>query len=149
MTEPNGGGLDLRPLGEQAGEDPGGTGGASGGGTVAGAGQPSGGTLDSRRGEANAPVHDPEATPRPDSLAGITDNEIAAEAAVLGSADGALADASGTRSAVGLTPAGGETVGGGAGRGEPGSGTPGDRSGLGGGDPLGAPGGATGGSGGG
>lgn len=143
MTEPSqgsgGGGLDLRPLGEQAGEDPGGAGGASGGGTVAGAGQPSGGTLDSGRGEAGASVGEPRATPRPDSLAGVADDEIAGEAAALGSADGALADAAGMRGAIGLTPSGGETVGGGAGRGEPGSGVPGDRSGLGGGDPLGAP----------
>ena len=141
MTDPQGGGLDLRPLGEQAGEDPGGAGGASGGGTMAGAGEPSGGTLDSSHGQAGAPVGEPNATPRPDSLAGIADDEIAAEAAALGSADGALADRTGTPGAIGLTPSGGETVGAGAGRGEPGSGTGGDRSGLGGGDPLGAPGG--------
>ncbi|HEX8384071.1 MAG TPA: hypothetical protein VF592_11930 [Sphingomonas sp.] len=139
MTDQRGGGLDLRPLGEQAGEDPGGTGGSSGGGTIAGAGQPSGGTLDSRRGEVDAPVRDPHATPRPDSLAGIADSEIAAEAAVLGSADGSLADASGARGAVGTTPSGGEMLGTGAGRGEPGSGTGADHSGLSGGDPLGAP----------
>ena len=138
----NGGGLDLRSLGNNDTEDQGGTGGSSGGGTMAGAGQPSGGTLDSQRGEAGAPAVDAGATPRPDSLAGVTDNEIAAEAAALGSADGSLADAaSGADGAPGLTPAGGETVGG-AGRGEPGSGLGGDRGELGGGDPLATPSGA-------
>lgn len=46
----NGSGLDVRPLGSNRTEDQGGTGGSSGGGTVAGKGQPSGGTLDSQRG---------------------------------------------------------------------------------------------------
>jgi hypothetical protein len=132
--EPNTSGLDLRPLGGNAGEDPGGTGGSSGGGTSAGAGSPTGGTLDSQRGEANAPVGEPHATPRPDSLAGIADSEIAAEAAALGSADGSLADAAGLSGPGGSSM--GEAIGGGAGRAEPGSGTPGDRGELGGGDPA-------------
>lgn len=134
--EPDTHGLDLNKLGGNASEDRGGTGGQSGGGTMAGAGQPSGGTLDSLRGEANAPVHEPHATPRPDSLAGVADSEIAAEAAVLGSADGALADAAGGGGGAGTAPSMGEAIGSGAGRGEPGSGTPGDRGELGGGDPL-------------
>lgn len=142
MTDPHAGGdgVDLRPLGEQAGEDPGGAGGASGGGTAAGAGEPAGGTLDSRRGVGDAPVGDPHATPRPDSLAGVTDDEIAAEADALGSADGGLARAAGMPGSPGVTPSGGETVGAGAGRGEPGAGTGGDKSGLGGGNPGGMPG---------
>lgn len=131
MTDrPDGGGLDLRPLGEQAHGDAGG---------VGGGGEPSGGLLGGQRGEADAPVGEPHATPRPDSLAGIADSEIAGEAAALGSADGALADAGGIPGAVGTNPSGGETVGGGAGRGEVGSGVGGDRSGLGGGDPLASP----------
>lgn len=138
--ERNGGGLDLRPLGSQPGEDPGGTGGASGGGAGAGAGQPSGGTLGGERGEAGAPAEEQRATPPRDSLAGITGNEAAAEAGALGPAEGELAEAAGvSRSAPGVTPSGGETIGTGPGRGEPGVGTGGDHSNLGGGDPLAPP----------
>lgn len=140
MTDQRGGAVSLRGLASEPNEDPGGAGGAGGGGASAGAGQPSGGTLGPNRGEAATPVCEPDATPRPDSVAGITDSEIAAEAGALGSADGMLADAAGaSQSAQGTTPAGGETVGTGAGRGEPGTGTPADHGGLGGGDPLAPP----------
>lgn len=135
----NGGGLDLRPLADHAGEDPGGAGGSSGGGAMAGAGQPAGGTLDSRRGEGDAPVHDPQANPPRDSLAAIAGNEIAAEAAALGPADGSLADtaaASGLRQPV--TSTDGQALGSGVGRSEGGVGVGGDQGDLGGGDPLGA-----------
>lgn len=140
MIDGRGGAVDLRGLTNEPGEDPGGAGGASGGGTAAGAGQPSGATLDSDRGEAGAPVREPDATGRRDSLAGITGSEEAAEAAVLGPADGELSDASGrSQASPGAFPSGGETVGAGAGTGEPGAGTPPDHGGLGGGDPLAPP----------
>jgi hypothetical protein len=140
MTDHPIGGVDLRPLSEQGSEDPGGAGGASGGGTIAGAGEPSGGTLGRQRGEAGTPAVEPHATPPADTLAGITDSEIAGEAAALGGADGSLAQAAGIAGgAHGRPPAGPEAVGAGAGRGEVGVGTGGDRSGLAGGDPLAIP----------
>jgi hypothetical protein len=94
---------------------------ASGGNTVAGAGDPSGGPVGGTPGSSMA----------------TGDGAIAAEAAALGSVEGTLADAAaqaqpgGDR--LGTVPTGGETLGGGAGRDEPGSGTPGDTGDLGGG----------------
>ena len=117
------GGLNEAVLAGRDKEDLGGAGGSSGGGTMAGAGEPSGGTLD-RAG---------------DTLADVTDNEVAKEAAALGPSDGSLADAANGNGPrlPGVGPVGGETVGSGAGRGDPGSGTPGGRGELGGGGPLG------------
>ena len=69
------------------------------------------------------------------TTAGLLNDHIAAEAGALGSEDGALADEAEDRqrveAPVGRT--GGEALGGGSGRGETGSGTPGDRGDLGGG----------------
>jgi hypothetical protein len=70
-------------------------------------------------------------------LAGLDGGGMAAEAAALGPADGALADESSAREpgAERLSggPVGGEALGTGAGRGEPGSGTQNDTGDLGGG----------------
>src|SRR5437868_3862392 len=114
MTDQDtGGGINGAELQDR--EDLGGAGGSSGGGTIAGSGDPSGGTL-----------------------GGTVGGGIAGEAAALGDADGSLADAASAtepgaeRLSVG--PTGGETFGAGAGRGEVGSGTPGDKGDLGGGD---------------
>jgi hypothetical protein len=105
-------------------EEPlGGTGGSSGGGTIAGSGDPDGGTLEGLRRETQME----RVSASPD------DAEIAAEAGALGSADGALADAA----AGARDPAAGTSIGeslGTVGRAEAGSGTPGDRGELGGGD---------------
>lgn len=88
-------------------------------------------------GRAPVPVHDAKAAPHRDTLASIEDSEIAGEASALGSADGALADAADpARPRQDGTPTMGEAVGSGAGRGEPGSGTPGDHGDLGGADPM-------------
>ena len=93
----------------------------SGGNTVAGAGDPSGGPIGGT----------------PGTSAALGDGGIAAEAAALGRVDGTLADAAAQaqggaeRLGAGLT--GGETIGAGAGRGETGSGTPADTGDLGGG----------------
>lgn len=98
------------------GEDElGGTGGSSGGGTTEGKGQVSGGTTDRER-----------------SMPAGTAHGIAAEAEALGHPEGGLAGM-GQRSNAGAEPTGAETVGAGAGRGEPGSGTAKDTGDLGGG----------------
>jgi hypothetical protein len=110
-------GLAGRRLAERDKDDLDGTGGSSGGGTIAGAGTVSGGTTDRSAGPAD--------------LAG-TAHGAATEAAALGSADGSLADL-GQRSNPGADVTGAEAIGAGAGRGEAGSGTPPDRSGAGGG----------------
>ncbi len=120
--------LDEAVLADGANEDLAGSGGASGGGTVAGAGEPSGGTIDAGAGPGVSAV-DPES------------GAIAAEASALGSADGSLADQA-TSGATGAErssagPTGAEAIGAGARRGDTGSGTPGDSSGLGGGGSLG------------
>jgi hypothetical protein len=91
----------------------------SGGNTVAGSGDPYGGPIGGTPGSSDA----------------TGDAAVAAEAAALGSVDGTLADAAQQAGAepLGTVPTGGETIGTGAGRGEPGSGTPGDKGDLGGG----------------
>ncbi|MDB5668505.1 MAG: hypothetical protein JWL74_1455 [Alphaproteobacteria bacterium] len=101
-------GLDEAPLAGRGGDrDPGATGDLTGGD------EPSGGLLSS----AGA------------TTAGLTDDQIAAEAAALGPNDGGAGQAS--------TPTIGEAVGSGAGRATPGSGTPSDRGETGGGGPAG------------
>ena len=108
--------VDTRALAD--GDDAmGGTGGSAGGGTLAGGGEPSGGRLE-----------------RDAGLPEASNDEVAREAAALGPADGALADAAGVSggSGTGL----GEAVGSGAGRADTGSGTPADRGGLGGSTPA-------------
>lgn len=87
-----------------------GTGGSEGGGTTAGAGEPSGGDAD---------------------RAGLPMPEEAAAAAALGPSDGSLADAEASRGPGGTTM--GDALRG-VGR-DMGSGTPADRGDLGGGDP--------------
>ena len=93
----------------------------SGGNTVAGAGDPSGGPIGGTPGSSGA----------------AGDAGIAAEAAALGSVDGTLADAAaqaqGGAERLSAGPTGGEAIGAGATRGETGSGTPGDTGDLGGG----------------
>jgi hypothetical protein len=95
----------------------------SGGNTVAGAGDPSGGPIGGTPGSSAA------------ALGG--DGAIAAEAAALGSVDGTLADAAAQAQPgaerLSAGPTGGESIGTGAGRGEVGSGTPRDTGELGGG----------------
>jgi hypothetical protein len=120
-----GNGLSEAALPDHDGEDPGGAGGSSGGGTVAGRGEPSGGTLG---GDPAAPLL---------GLGG-RDSEVAAEAAALGDASGALADEAakpqpGAERLSGGTT-GAEAIGQGTGRAATGSGTPGDKGDLGGGD---------------
>ena len=119
---PQGGGLNERAL-EPAvdSENMTGTGGGAGGGTIAGSGDPSGpGTI--------AGITNPLAMP---GIAGDREAEIVAEAAALGTADGALSDAVGVGgSAVATTM--GDAIGSSAGR-DVGSGTPGDKGELGGG----------------
>lgn len=120
-----GSGLGDAPLADHDPEDIGGAGGSSGGGTIAGRGEPSGGTLGASPGA---------------SLPGLggKDSEVAAEAAALGEASGALADSAANArpgaERLGAGPSGAEATGQGAGRGEIGSGTPGDRGDLGGGE---------------
>lgn len=112
-----GNGLSNAVLPNHDDEDLGGAGGGAGGGTMAGAGEPSGGLMGTTV-----------------TMSGINDENIAAEAAALGTADGSLADAaSGSAGGVSSAPTGAEAIGGGAGRGPAGSGTPGDHSELGGG----------------
>ena len=103
----SGGGLNEAALAGRGEEDPGGAGGGSDGGTMAGAGEPSGGLLSGAGG----------------TTAGLIDDNIAAEAAALGPADGSLSDA--------------EALGDGVGRATTGSGTPRDRGETGGGGGLG------------
>jgi hypothetical protein len=101
----------------------------SGGDTLAGAGDPSGGAIGATAGTAAGPGG---AHPATSGASGA-----AAEAAALGAVDGSLADyaAQAEPGAERLSggPAGGETLGAGAGRGDVGSGTPADRGDLGGG----------------
>ena len=119
-----GNGLNEAVLADRDDDALGGTGGSSGGGTIAGSGDPAGGTLDEQRG-----VRMEHAGAAPG------DAEIAEEAGALGPADGSLADAL----SGGRDPNAGASIGeslGGAGRADAGSGTPGDRGELGGGDPM-------------
>ena len=67
------------------------------------------------------------------TMSGINDENIAAEAAALGAVDGALADEEAGEDPHVNRRSGAEGLGGGAGLGEPGSGTPGDKGELGGG----------------
>ncbi|HEX8125449.1 MAG TPA: hypothetical protein VF548_07700 [Allosphingosinicella sp.] len=119
-----GNGLNAAALAGHDREDLGGAGGSSGGGTIAGRGEPSGGTL----GGAGAGS----------AALGGSDGAIAAAAAALGDASGALADEAAKRQPgaerVAGGPTGAEAIGQGAGRGDIGSGTPGDKGDLGGGD---------------
>ncbi|HEX9964896.1 MAG TPA: hypothetical protein VGB04_07915 [Allosphingosinicella sp.] len=135
-------GLNEAALADHDREDIGGAGGSSGGGTIAGRGEPSGGTLggtggtqggvpgDMLRGESVMGAASP-------SLGG-KDGGIAAEAAALGDASGALADEAANRQPGAERLSGGvtgaEAIGQGAARGDIGSGTPGDKGDLGGGD---------------
>jgi hypothetical protein len=118
------GGLDLGALADRDRDEPGGEGDLTGGGADA----------------ASAPGNMPVGT---GSLAGLDGSGIAVEAASYGPADGALADAAaaagegGRERQHGAGPTGAEAIGQGAGRGEPGSGTPGDRGETGGGGPPG------------
>jgi hypothetical protein len=127
-----------------AGQEPlGSTGGSSGSGAISGRGEPSGGTLDHSGGALAGTPKDAgenaQVAAGADSLSAQSENQIASEAAALGSADGSLADAARAGSAAqpGVGPTGAEAIGSGAGRGEIGSGTPADRGELGGGGPLG------------
>ena len=129
---PQGGGLNERAL-EPATEEPlSGSGGAAGGGTLAGDGDPSGEDTDrpSPDGRASDASADGNSLARTGKAGGVTDSEEAAEAAALGPADGSLADAAGGGAAG--APNLGESLRGGAGR-DIGSGTASDKSGLGGG----------------
>ena len=127
MPTPQGDGLNettLAPTNDDRGLS--GTGGAEGGGTIAGAGDPSGGETDLET--AGLPT-DPSRSFLAQSRNGPVASEEAAEAAALGSADGALSDEA--------TPKGqgGTTMGDALrspGR-DIGSGTPGDKGDLGGG----------------
>jgi hypothetical protein len=133
-----GGGLNEAALAGANKEDLGGSGGSSGGGTIAGSGEPSGGTL--QGGQTIGGVS-ADAGPGPATLTGgvaaLDPSGIAAEAAALGSVDGTLADAAqraaGQAPHLGGGPVGSEALGAGAGRGDVGSGTPSDRGDLGGG----------------
>jgi hypothetical protein len=132
-----------RGLNEVAAAEPereplGATGGSAGGGTRAGAGEPSGGLTDVRsddRVERNGLT----------GAGANTDEQIAREATALGSVSGTLADAaSGETDAADSSggPVGGEAVGAGPGRGAVGSGLPQDHGELGGGGPPGQQGGS-------
>ena len=68
------------------------------------------------------------------TMSGINDENIAAEAAALGAENGALADAAAGEENHVNRRTGAEGLGGGAGLGEPGSGTPSDKGDLGGGN---------------
>src|SRR5438270_4487010 len=91
------GGLNEAALADRDEETLGGTGGSSGGGTIAGAGEPSGGTTDQDIGTL-----------------GARDGLIAAEAAALGDASGSLANAAAAAAPgadrLSAGPVGGETV---------------------------------------
>jgi hypothetical protein len=116
-TVPQGGGLNERAL-EPATEEPlGGTGGSAGGGTIAGSGEPEGANTDTEL------AADEAVLASPGELAGTADRAIAAEMAALGPAEEEPAEGG---------PTLGEAIGSGAG-GDVGSGTKGDRAGLGGG----------------
>ena len=132
------GGLNGSELANRGDEDLGGAGGSSGGGTVAGRGEPSGGAIEGTGGTSG----DTTSGETPfgagtGSLAGLDGGGIAAEAAALGTADGALADAASDRPSgperLSGGPTGAEAIGQGARRGETGSGTPGGGGDLGGG----------------
>lgn len=129
-----GGGLNERAFEPATGEGLSGTGGGAGGGTRSGEGDPSGLDTDHKRQlrEATDLAPGGGTLAAAGELAGAANSEIAAEAAALGNADGSLADAAGTGGG-GRTI--GDAVGGSAGR-DIGSGTPGDRGELGGGDPM-------------
>jgi hypothetical protein len=133
------GGLGEAPLAGHAQEPLGGTGGSSGGGALAGASEPSGGSTDRT-------IPEDGSGPRgAREMSESSDEEIAREARALGSADGSLADAASGANGGGPAaagPVGGETVATGAGRSEPGSGPPQDHGELGGGAALGQHGGA-------
>ncbi len=111
------GGINAAELGEREKDPLGGTGGSSGGGTGAGSGEVSGGTTD----RTNDPAQ-PFSGDSGDAVGGHDeDGELAGRRPV-------------ERSSVpGAGPTGAEAIGQGAGRGTTGSGTPSDKSGLGGG----------------
>jgi hypothetical protein len=120
-----GNGIDANELQDHLGEDLGaGTGGSSSGDTIGGKGDPEGGTFGG--GDGTGPA----------TLAAVTGGP-AVEAAALGETPGALADAAAQAQAgperLSGDPAGGETLGAGAARGDIGSGTPSDTGDLGGG----------------
>ena len=110
-----------------------GTGGAAGGGTRAGRGAPAGGPADATTSGENGIAGDRQ------SNSANSDDQIAEEAHALGSVEGTLSDASADGpdrdrlSELPGGPVGGENLGTGAGRGEPGSGPPRDKGDLGGG----------------
>ncbi len=121
-------------------EDLGGAGGSSGGGTIAGSGDPSGGTLAGTGGTTGGVAGDmlggeTVLGARSGSL-GAKDGAIAAEAAALGDASGSLADAAAAAEPgaerLSAGPTGAEAIHQGVGRGDAGSGTPGDKGDLGG-----------------
>jgi hypothetical protein len=134
-----GGGLNEAALAGANKEDLGGAGGSSGGGTIAGSGEPSGGTLHGGGQTSGGIPVDAGAGPAAltGGVAALDPSGIAAEAAALGSADGTLADAAqraaGYAPHTGGGPVGSEALGAGAGRGDVGSGTARDRGDLGGG----------------
>jgi hypothetical protein len=136
------GGLNEAALAERDKEDLGGAGGSSGGGTIAGKGEPSGGTLGGTGGtEGGVPGDmlggESVLGAGSGALAGLDGGGIAAEAASYGPAHGSLADEAAAREpgAERLSggPTGAEALGAGAGRGEVGAGTPSDKGDLGGG----------------
>ena len=136
------GGLNASELTDREAEDLGGAGGSSGGGTTSGRGEPSGGAIGGTAGTSGGVPGDVLGGETPfgagaGSLAGLDGGGIAAEAAALGTADGALADAAsddepGAERLSG-GPSGAEAIGQGARRGETGSGTRADTGDLGGG----------------
>jgi hypothetical protein len=134
-----GGGLNEAVLAGANQEGLGGSGGSSGGGTIAGSGEPSGGTLQGGGQTSGAVPADAGAGPAAltGGVAALDPSGIAAEAAALGGADGTLADAAqraaGQAPHIRGGPVGSEALGGGAGRGDVGSGTPSDKGDLGGG----------------
>lgn len=120
-----GNGLNEAVLAGRGEEDSGGSGGDSGGGTMAGAGEPSGGLLSSSGA----------------TMAGLTNDHIAAEASSLGPADGSL-DEGGEHMGAARRPTGAEALGDEAARAPIGSGAPPDRSETGSAGPIGPSGGA-------
>ena len=136
------GGLSASELADRDDEELGGAGGSSGGGTASGRGEPSGGAIGGTGGTSGGVPGDMLGGETPfgagvGSLAGLDGGGIAAEAAALGTADGALADAASHDEPGGERLSGGPTgppaIGQGARRGETGSGTRPDTGDLGGG----------------
>lgn len=133
-----GNGLNEAVLADHDREDIGGAGGSSGGGTIAGRGEPSGGTLGGTGGTQSGVPGELPGGASMMGAASASDGAVAAEAAALGDASGALADeaakAQPGAERLGGGPTGAEAIGQGAARGDIGSGTPGDKGDLGGGD---------------